>query len=136
MSEQVSPQFIQAVRAAIERAKSYPDEAVPYMVSVIPVWAAPYANQAMAEAGGCPNCTYLGLWASNWPGYQASQHGIIFLFDNGISQMGGDLVDNAYKVLLHEFDHALQRDHVLDALATRKRLALSARGCAVCPGQR
>lgn len=73
----------------------------------------------------CRACTFLGLWASYWPGYERSPHGIIFLFEDGIRKeiakkrevgLNSTLQEEGLRVFLHEVDHALQRDHVLEAL--------------------
>lgn len=124
----VSPEFMGAVQWALATAGQSPDEAVRYMVETVPVYAAPRPDIAQAQAGGCPNCVYLGLWAARWTGYQQSPHGIIWLFEEGIRRMGGRLPQQTLGTLLHEFDHALQRDHVLEALGQHKALAAAAMG--------
>lgn len=130
-----STEFQDAVRAAIMQARSAPDDAVRYMSDHIPIWAMYEAEQSQKVAGGCPNCFYLGLWARDWPGYNPTMHGIIFLFESGIRQMGGELYAQTYSTLLHEFNHALQKDHVLDQMERVKRGAAgqyvnpNTRGC-------
>jgi hypothetical protein len=113
-------QFISAVRAAIAKAKESDDPAVRYAAAAVPIYAQPKATEAQALACGCKDCLYLGLWANAWSGYQSSEHGIIWLFEEGIRQTmdrtGLDMETQCLSVLLHEIDHALQRDHVLEAL--------------------
>ena len=175
----VSPQFEQAIREAIALLQQVPDDSIntladdlakqiwatQVMMSNIPEWVTLYplvqATPEMASAGGCPHCTYLGLWSDYWPGFKTGKHGAIWLFQNGIYQMGprqySDLVDwrgrpmltsqidggqltaNTYEVLLHELGHALQRNHVLDDM---ERLGYShgagaraAHDCGQCPGR-
>ncbi|RJO60344.1 MAG: hypothetical protein C4542_09640 [Dehalococcoidia bacterium] len=128
MSNMPSAAFIAAVRAALDRAKAHNDRAVVYMADAIPVFAQLDATPEQKKAGGNPNGLFFGLWAREWPGYPYSQHGLVWLFERGIRSLGGDLVNNAFTVLLHEFDHALQRDHVLEALE-RKQAMDKAQGC-------
>ncbi len=131
-------EFQNAVKAAIDSASRWPDDAVQYMSHHVPVYAMTVPTPEQAKAGGCANCTYLGLWASSWPGYPPAPHGTIWLFETGIRSIGGDLRQNTLAVLLHEYDHALQRDHVLDAMAAAKAAGSFTpyRGCGVCPGSR
>lgn len=140
-----SPQFVAAVKGAIQQARDYEDDAVQYLASLeygIPVYAQFKANQEQARAGGCDNCLYLGLWASSWNGYPNSPHGLVWLFETGIRAQGGNLQQEALRVLLHEFDHALQRDHVLDAMQAKmaagawRPSTAPSRGCSRCPGSR
>lgn len=128
--------FKQAVISAIDRASKYPDDAVQYMSRFVPIYATRTPTQEQAQAGGCPSCTYLGLWAATWPGYPRAPHGSIWLFENGIRTVRGSLQDNTLAVLLHEFDHALQRDHVLDAMSAAKASGSWRpwRACGSCPG--
>ncbi len=76
----------------------------------------------------CRACTFLGLWTSSWPGYEKSPHGLIFLFEDGIRKeiekkreigVNSNLKEESLRVFLHEVDHALQRDHVLEALGKK-----------------
>ena len=162
----VSPQFEQAILNAIDLLRQVPDDAVNYLMGGIPntvsIYPLPAATPDQATAGGCPHCTYLGLWSDYWPGFQMGRHGAIWLFEDGISRMGEhqyrDLVDwkgrplgvgqtnvdqltaNVYEVLLHEAGHALQRDHVLDELEKIKGQgayapARAAHDCGQCPGR-
>ena len=128
----------------LHRLGAHPDDAMQYLASEqygIPVYAQYRANPEQARAGGCVDCLYLGLWANHWNGYPQSPHGLIWLFEDGITSQGGDLNTKAYEVLIHEFGHALQRDHVLDAMASKKASGMwrpnvagsRARGC--CPGR-
>jgi hypothetical protein len=117
---EVSPAFVDAVRWALDQAKHNPDEVVRFAAHYIPIYAQRTPTQEQAEAGGCPTCTYLGLWADRWPGYDAAPHGTVWLFEDGIKRMGGDVRKQALGTLLHEIDHALQRDHVLEALQAAK----------------
>jgi len=98
------------------------DDAVAYMAQFIPIYTQYRPTPEQAKAGGCVNCTYLGLWADRWPGYPSYEHGIIWLFEEGIRSRSGDVQAQVFSTLIHEMDHALQRDHVLDALE-RKRSA-------------
>lgn len=132
-----SPEFAQAVSESLYlAANSVRDDAIAYMASgAVPVYYGFAATAEQASAGGCPSCTYLGLWADNWPGYEAvpHPHGIIWLFEDGIRKYGTGktLTDKTLATLLHEYGHALQRDHVLDAVKERQRRGLS-RPCASC----
>jgi len=132
----VSREFMSAVQQAIKAAMACDDEAVRFMVAYVPIYAQYAATPAMAQAGGCINCTYHGLWIDDWPSFPAAPHGLIFLFEAGIRSQGGDLVENTYGVLLHEMGHALQRDHVLDAMRQMKAAAMYTPrgGCRACPG--
>lgn len=118
-------QFIAAVQAAIARAKESDDPAVRYAATIVPIYAQPKATQSQALACGCRDCPYLGLWANAWPGYDVSDHGIIWLFEDGIrktmDKTGLDMETQCLSVLLHEIDHALQRDHVLEAMEAQRR---------------
>jgi len=148
----ISPEFVAATNAALEMAKTAPDDAIRYMATSepdgtphLPIFALPKATEQQAAAGGCPNCTYLGLWADAWPGYPRSLHGTIWLFEDGIRQLKGkanqtpyeNLVANTYQVLTHEMGHALQRDHVLDEMQKKGIIGgqTAARGCGTCPGR-
>ena len=125
----VSPEFLEVVQAAVDSARLSSDECVAFMAAGhVPVFAQRRPDQAQARAGGCVSCTYLGLWADAWGGYERSEHGIIWLFEEGIRRQGGDLGQHTLATLLHEFDHALQRDHVLDALRRQKAAAAVAGG--------
>lgn len=120
----VSPEFLEVVGGAVAVARMSSDECVAFMAAGhVPVFAQRRPDQAQARAGGCTSCTYLGLWADSWPGYEYSEHGIIWLFEEGIRKQGGDLAQQTLATLLHEMDHALQRDHVLDALRRQKAAA-------------
>lgn len=160
---QISTGFHQAILTSIDLLSQVPDDAIQYLINGMPqtvtIYGEPHASSSQASAGGCAHCTYLGLWADHWPGHQMGKHGAIWLFENGIRQMGtgqyNDLVawdgrplkgtpnmpdlltSNTYEVFLHELGHALQRDHVLDALEAQKGAGASssARGCNVCPGR-
>lgn len=127
----VSEEFKQACEAARIAALGADDDAVRYMAEVIPIYAQARPTREQAMAGGCATCTYLGLWADRWPGYPNSAHGHIWLFDQGIRAIGGNLHRQVYSTLLHEFDHALQRDHVLDAMEGRKNGANAQRAAAM-----
>ena len=125
----VSSDFLAAVEAAVVRARQSPDECVAFMAAGnVPVFAQRRPDLAQARAGGCTACTYLGLWADSWVGYEWSEHGIIWLFEEGIRKQGGDLTQQALITLLHEMDHALQRDHVLEALGRRQTATAAAAG--------
>lgn len=110
----VSPEFHGAAVTALARARNNPDLAVAYAAHVVPVYVDAAPDPAMAAAGGCPDCTYLGLWASSWPGYPPAGHGIIWLFETGIRKYASaSLEDKVHFALVHELGHALQRDHVI-----------------------
>ena len=120
----VSDEFYQAVESAIVTCRDWDDDAIAYAAHHVPIYVAYRPTKAQARAGGCVTCTYLGLWCDRWPGYKASQHGIIFLFEEGIASTANmDLTTLEAKttaVLHHELEHAMQRDHVLETLE-RKR---------------
>ncbi len=135
----VSPEFRAAVQRAIEMASYSSDEAYVFMASArpdgkpeVPVYIQYAPTQQQARSGGCPSCVYLGLWADRWPGYPTFDHGSIWLFESGIRTMGGDLTEQTYMTLTHEYDHALQRDHVLEAMNKQKLagMQVQARGFA------
>jgi hypothetical protein len=132
----LSAEFRTAVLAAVDRAKQAPDDSVRWMTAHIPVYIDARATPAQAAAGGCPHCTYLGLWAEHWPGYPPSPHGLVWLFEDGIrgqaTQAWRTLSDVCFDVLVHEYGHALQRDHVLESLRGPAD-QIAARGCN-CPG--
>lgn len=137
----------------------------------VPIYLLPKVDPRQAAAGGCPHCEYLGLWADYWPGYPPTKHGSIFLYEEGIMRLvergrlastvsppfsereyladfildvantHGPLVGNICDVLVHELSHALQRDHVLDAMEAiaqgRPAAAVyhpQEASCNVCPG--
>ena len=112
----VSQEFYQAVAQAIAMASQSDDQPIAYMAYAIPVYAQSEPTEAMKSAGGCAACTFLGLWTDGWAGFTAGDHGLIMLFERGIRAQGGDLTQQTLRVLLHEFDHALSRDHVLERL--------------------
>lgn len=117
---EVSEEFAGAIQDIINALRYHEDPALRYMLANIPIYAQWEPTGPQRRAGGCPNCTYLGLWANQWPGYTQTQHGIIWLFERGIrgkaQHEGIDLYDATAGVLLHELDHALQRDHILESL--------------------
>jgi len=138
MMQMVEPssEFKQAVHQALAAAARYPDDAIQYMAVHVPVYVGVNATPDQAAAGGCVKCTYLGLWAASWPGYPYAPHGSIWLFERGIRSVGGTLSENTLAVMVHEFGHALQRDHVLEAMEQAKARGAWApfRGCGSCPG--
>jgi hypothetical protein len=151
VSGDTSPRFKEAARSALLRAMDparTPDDAIRYMARHIPIYLEYEASPQQAAEAGCAQCPYLGMWTPDWPGYERSPHGTIVLFEKHMQHMHGNLEDNAYEVLTHEMGHALQRDHVLDALE-RDRVAAYARGLTLdeywtqaprtrgcgCPGQ-
>lgn len=137
---QASPEFkALAVKAWQQIRTEEPDDAMRYMADNIPIHALASATPQQAEAGGCKDCKYLGLWADRWPGYPNSTHGTIWLFEDGIRALRGPLEKNVYEVMKHEMGHALQRDHVLDEMEKKGLLAdkrgQHTRGCGACPGR-
>ena len=110
---EVSEEFAATIESIIEVLRYHEDPALRYMLKNIPIYAQWAPTDAQRRAGGCYYCTYLGLWANSWPGYPEEPHGMIWLFESGIRAKGGDLYDCTAAVLLHEMDHALQRDHIL-----------------------
>ena len=121
---QVSPEFFQAVQAACRACEQWDDDAIAYAAAHVPVFAERRASPRQAKAAGCTTCMYLGLWADGWPGYGTYPHGIVWLFEDGIRQTASqdetDLTDATIAVLHHELEHALQREHVLDAMERRR----------------
>ena len=121
---QVSPEFFRAVQAACRACEQWDDDAIAYAATHVPVYAERRATPQQARAAGCRTCIYLGLWADEWPGYGSHPHGIIWLFEDGIrqtaSQNEADLTNVVIAVLHHELEHALQRDHVLDAMERQR----------------
>jgi hypothetical protein len=116
----LSQVFIDTLEGARQKALHSPDDAVRYMAEHIPIFAQWAPTPEQARAGGCERCVYLGLWADRWPGYANSLHGIIWVFESGIRGQGGNLPEQAYRTLIHEMDHALQRDHVLDSMESKR----------------
>ena len=137
MSNTISPEFKSVVNQAWQMSRQAPDDSMRYMADNIPIWVLPKADPQKALAGGCPTCTYLGLWADQWPGYQSGKHGIIFLFEDGIRGLHQNLLKDTYEVLTHEMGHALQRDHVLDEMQKLGMIGAQtgSRGCGQCPGR-
>jgi len=131
---QPSPEFVNAVNMALHNAIMSQDELVQFMVKQVPVYVQVAPTREQAQAGGCVGCVYLGLWADRWPGYPQMPHGMIWMFEQGIRSVGGNLQAQTLATLLHEMDHALQRDHVLEALNRDKiaAMAVQARGCRGC----
>lgn len=115
-----SAEFIAVARRAVAMAAEAPDDSVRYMAGAIPVYAQKEPDQQQRASGGCAKCVYLGLWAKDWPGLPMSLHGHIWLFEQGIRWMGGDLQKQTYDTLVHEMGHALERDHVLDQMERLK----------------
>ena len=110
------PEFLEAIETCIGVLRYHRDVAIAYAATNVPIYAQWRPTPDQARAGGCRHCTYYGLWAREWAGYTGSDHGIIWLFEHGIRTRKGDLLDNVMNTLLHEIDHALQRDHILKAL--------------------
>ncbi len=120
---------------AMRRASEQPDDATRYMADNIPVYAVYDVTPEMNIAGQHPGAVYLGLWADpatarRW-GYDTDKHGTIWLFEKGLRSIGSDVAAATLKTLLHEMGHALQHDHVLDALEKAQ-----ARGLYTSPGSR
>ena len=132
LSEEFKAAVNQAWQIATDPVQTQ-DDAIRYMARAIPIYVEPIATPDQAAAAGCPKCIYLGMWSERWPGMPVEKHGIIWLFEAGIRTMRGNLVDNAYEVLTHEMGHALQRDHVLDAMEEERQRGVTSpsppRGC-------
>jgi len=120
-----SSEFINAVQAAIQEAQGSDDECIDYCAQNVPTYVQYQPTPQQSRAGGCRYCTYLGLWTDHWPGYERAPHGLIFLFEDGIRKeiekktaqgIYTTLQDECLRVFLHEVDHALQRDHVLEGM--------------------
>lgn len=120
MANQVSTEFMEAVHWAAEQAGKSNDELVSFAIHYIPVYAQTEPTPQQARAGGCEKCTYLGLWSDAWPGMPRTEHGTIWLFENGIRKYSSNLYDQVLETLLHEIDHAVQRNHVLESLNQAK----------------
>jgi len=132
----ISEDFITAVGAALAYARVSPDEAVRYMVDNVPIFGQFAPDPIQAMAGGCSTCIYLGLWADRWEGKPSVPHGMIWLFESGIRKIGGSLETQTRATLLHEMDHALQRDHVLEAMHKKKAASGQYHGAGVSPAAR
>ena len=102
----------------------YEDEAAAFAATVVPIDAMRDATPEMKRAGRCVPCRFLGLWAMTWPGEEPSPHGHIWLFEDGIREEARrrriSLSDQIADTILHEIDHALERDHVLEGLQQAK----------------
>jgi len=120
----VSQEFLAAVKWASEQVAEDEDEAQRFAIHYVPVYAQAHPTREQAVAGGCTKCTYLGLWSNDWPGYPKTDHGTIWLFEQGIRSQGGDLYQQVLSTLKHEIDHALERDHVLEHLRQVKAAAM------------
>ena len=132
----ISPEFRNAVMSAIGKLKVSQDEAQRYMVEFVPVYALYGPSYDMKVAGGSIKNTYLGLWTDHWNGYPGSPHGLIFLFESGIRTVNPDVYDQTYQTLVHEMDHALQRDHVLAGMHAAKARGWGVQGRAQSYGCR
>lgn len=115
------------VRAAL---RNHQDERVRFMNRTIPVILQYAPTTQQAAAGGCPDCTYYGLWVNSWPGYPkprdpVQNHGLIFLFESGVRRGFESLDEGVINVLLHEMDHALGNDHVLEDMMNHKAAAMA-----------
>ncbi len=126
---ELSAQFKEATELAVRKALQERNDAIRYMARAIPIYRQYAPTPEQARAGGCVKCHYLGLWTAQWPGYENSQHGLIILFEEGIRFVRTDMWEQTYATLLHEFGHALQLDHILDAMeGERKRVQHQSRG--------
>ena len=99
---------------------SHPDLSVRYVMKNVPIFPAIVPTPQQAKAAGCEKCTFLGLWANSWPGYPASKHGDIWVFEDGVVKQaknkGIPVQAQVEDTLIHEAQHALGRDHVLEAM--------------------
>ena len=128
--QQPTPEFFSLACDALRKAGQLADhDAYDYMSRHIPVYAQWDADTAQKRAGGCPDCMYLGLWADKWDGVEVSTHGVIFCFEQGIrteaERKGVPVEQQVKETILHEFGHALQFDHVLDAMEAEKAAAMA-----------
>jgi len=122
-TQTLTEEFREATNLALMKAMREPNDAIRYMATHIPIYRQYEATDDMRKAGGCPDCEFLGLWTQEWPGYENSQHGLIILFERGIRYKKRDLWQQCFDTLIHEFGHALQEDHVLDAMEAERRRA-------------
>lgn len=136
---QPSPEFVTAVNQALMLAQQSTDEPIAFAAQVVPVYPQRVPDEAQLHAANAAGKILLGLWVDEWQGLPRAEHGIIFLFEEGIRYMPGQMAHQVYLTLLHELDHALQRDHVLDDLNARKAAAYNMQaaaqsygGCGVC----
>ncbi len=113
----VSQEFLDLALIAQDAALNAPDDAVQYMVQMVPIHLQYDPTHDQRVAGGCLNCTYLGLWTDQDP--RPSQHGHIWIFEHGITAVSKDVLGQIYQTIIHEMGHALQRDHVLDGMHAR-----------------
>lgn len=116
---ELDPEFVQAaLRARNILQNQDRDPQVQLAAYEVPVFLQTRPDLEQRQAGGCLNCTYLGLWTDHWPGYGKPDHGLVFLFEDGIKARAtqGNLETQTFETLRHEIDHALQRDHVLEKL--------------------
>lgn len=119
-----SDEFVAIVQQARLMAAAAPDDAIRYMAHAIPINVLPYIIPAMAAAGGNPGRPHRGLWTDQWPGLGKPEHGMIWIMEDGNRlSAGGDLLWTTYETLTHEMAHALQRDHVLDAMERERQRA-------------
>ncbi len=133
----ISDEFRRAYLGAQQNLLHYPDDSVQYMAEFVPVYLDRAPTIEQKQAGGCTKCTYFGLWAAQWRGMARAEHGMVWLFEDGIRTINGDLIENTTKVLYHElYEHALQNDHVLDAMEQARARGMWApwRPCGRCPG--
>jgi len=137
-------EFTTTIREARDLLMVDADEAVAFAARVVPVYAQRDVDPYQERVGGCRlpggrKCTYLGLWANGWadPEFPDAPHGRIFLFEEGIrtygDRLGVDLFTQVYDTYLHEIGHALQRDHVLEALKAEQRAQALAEAASARP---
>lgn len=124
MDYEPSDEFVTAIDVAVGVLRYHQDSAIAYAIQNVPIYAQRQPTPEQRRAGGCPNCTYLGLWANYWPGYPQTEHGLIWLFEDGIRRMRTDLYDQVAATLIHEIEHALQRDHILQRVNPRQPAAV------------
>jgi hypothetical protein len=128
-SEPPTPQFIKAVQEALAIARESPDEKIRYCVDYVPIVMLMIPTEEQANAGGSPGSSYMGPRVDKWPGYPVYDHGMIFIYEQGIQMQARDndisLRDSALRTILHEYDHALRRDHITNGISRAKRAAMS-----------
>lgn len=126
-------EFHEATRRALDAARTVDDACVQYVLQHVPVYIQPFPTPEQLRQSGARGKMLLGIWAPRWPGLETGPHGLIVLFEEGIrwsaENHGNALNTETLAVLLHEIQHALQRDHILQAVEKEQEAwGASARG--------